>query len=171
MFGQVMDAFANLRAAGVPFGISMTATCYNCDELLSDEVVEFYFEEQGAMYGWIFQYMPIGRGYDLSLMVTPEQRLKLQRRIWQVIKEKRVFLMDFWNSGTAVHGCLAAGRQAGYFYINWNGDVTPCVFIPYAATNIYEIYKKGGTIMELMEIDFFKAVSYTHLTLPTTPYV
>ncbi len=171
VFGKVMNAFANLRAAGVPFGISMTATRFNCDELLSDEVVEFYFEEQGAMYGWIFQYMPIGRGYDLSLMVTPEQRLRLQRRMWQVIKERRVFLMDFWNSGTAVHGCIAAGRQAGYFYINWNGDVTPCVFIPYAATNIYEIYERGGTIMDLMEIDFFKEIrewqkSYGYKTKP-----
>jgi MoaA/NifB/PqqE/SkfB family radical SAM enzyme len=110
VFGKVMNAFENLREAGVPFGISMTATRFNCDELLSDEVVEFYFEEQGATYGWIFQYMPIGRGYDLSLMITPEQRLRFQRRIWQVTKEKRVFLIDFWNSGTAVHGCLAAGR-------------------------------------------------------------
>ncbi|HAF71028.1 MAG: Radical SAM domain protein [Acetothermia bacterium 64_32] len=158
VFGKVMEAFANLREAGVPFGISMTATRGNCDELLSDEVVEFYFEEQGAMYGWIFQYMPIGRDYDLSLMITPEQRLRLQRRIWQVIREKRVFLIDFWNSGTAVHGCLAAGRQAGYFYVNWNGDITPCVFVPYAAANIYEIYERGGTIMDLMEIDFFKEI-------------
>lgn len=158
VFGEVMGAFRNLRAAGVPFGISMTATRENCDELLSDEVVEFYFEEQGALYGWIFQYMPIGKGYDLSLMITPEQRLRLQRRMWEVIKEKKVFLMDFWNSGTAVHGCLAAGRQAGYFYVNWNGDVTPCVFIPYAAANIYDIYERGGTIMDLMEVPFFAEI-------------
>jgi MoaA/NifB/PqqE/SkfB family radical SAM enzyme len=171
VFGKVMDAFANLRTARVPFGLSMTATCYNCDELLSDEVVDFYFEEQGAMYGWIFQYMPIGKKYDLSLMVTPEQRLRLQRRIWQVIRERKVFLMDFWNSGTAVHGCLAGGRQGGYFYINWNGDVTPCVFVPYAACNIHEIYEQGGTLMELMEIDFFKEIrnwqrSYGYKTKP-----
>jgi MoaA/NifB/PqqE/SkfB family radical SAM enzyme len=158
VFGKVMNAFGNLRAAGVPFGLSMTATRHNCDELLSDEVVKFYFEEQGAMYAWIFQYMPIGKNYDLSLMITPEQRLRLQRRMWNVINEKKVFLMDFWNSGTTVHGCLAAGRQAGYFYINWNGDVTPCVFVPYAGTNIHEIYKNGGTIMDLMEVDFFKEI-------------
>ena len=157
-FSKVMDALANLRDAGAPFGISMTATCHSCDELLSDEVVDFYFEEQGAMYGWIFQYMPIGTNYDLSLMVTPEQRMKLQRRIWQVIRERRIFLMDFWNSGTATHGCLAAGRKAGYFYINWNGDVTPCVFVPYAAGNIHEIYWQGGSLMDLMEIDFFKEI-------------
>ncbi len=158
IFGKVMNAFENLRAAGVPFGLSMTATRYNCDELLSDDVLDFYFDEQGATYGWIFQYMPIGTNYDLSLMVTPQQRLGLQRRIWQVISDRKVFLMDFWNSGTATHGCLAAGRKAGYFYITWNGDVTPCVFVPYAGANIHEIYKNGGTIMDLMEVDFFKGI-------------
>ena len=158
IFGKVMNAFENLRAAGVPFGLSMTATRHNCDELLSDDVLDFYFDEQGATYGWIFQYMPIGTNYDLSLMVTPQQRLGLQRRIWQVISERKVFLMDFWNSGTATHGCLAAGRKAGYFYITWNGDVTPCVFVPYAGANIHEIYKQGGTLMDLMEIDFFKEI-------------
>ena len=28
----------------------------NTDMLLSDEVVNFYFEEMGASYGWIFYY-------------------------------------------------------------------------------------------------------------------
>ncbi len=69
-------------------------------------------------------------------MVTPEQRLRLHQRMWEVLQEKKVFLMDFWNFGTATHGCLAAGRQGGYFYVSWNGDVIPCVFIPYAAANI-----------------------------------
>jgi hypothetical protein len=123
------------------------------------------------MYGWIFQYMPIGTNYDLSLMVTPEQRLRMQRRMWEVIKERKVFLMDFWNSGSASHGCLAGGRQGGYFYITWNGDVTPCVFVPYAGANIHEIYKQGGTIMDLMEVDFFKEIrewqkSYGYKTKP-----
>ncbi|MGC9074516.1 MAG: radical SAM/SPASM domain-containing protein [Candidatus Bipolaricaulaceae bacterium] len=171
VFNQILSAFANLREFGVPFGISMTAARKNCDELLSDEVISFYFDEQGALYGWIFQYMPIGKGYDLSLMVTPEQRLRLHRRMWEVLREKKVFLMDFWNSGTATHGCLAAGRQGGYFYVNWNGDVTPCVFIPYASANIYEIYERGGTINDLMNIPFFTEIrrwqrSYGYLTNP-----
>jgi MoaA/NifB/PqqE/SkfB family radical SAM enzyme len=171
VFDKVLKAFRNLRQAGVPFGLSLTATKENCDELLSDEFLDFYLDTQGAMYAWIFQYMPIGTNYDLSLMVTPEQRLRMQRRMWEVIKERKVFLMDFWNSGSASHGCLAGGRQGGYFYITWNGDVTPCVFVPYAGANIHEIYKQGGTIMDLMEVDFFKEIrewqkSYGYKTKP-----
>lgn len=95
VFNQILSAFANLREFGVPFGISMTATRHNCDELLSEEVVNFYFDEQGALYGWIFQYMPIGKGYDLSLMVTPEQRLRLHHRMWEVLQKRRFFSWIF----------------------------------------------------------------------------
>lgn len=56
--------------------------------------------------------------------------------------------------------------------MNWNGDITPCVFIPYAAANIHEIYGRGGTINELMGIPFFAEIrawqkSYGYLTKPT----
>jgi MoaA/NifB/PqqE/SkfB family radical SAM enzyme len=171
VFSKVLKAFENLRKVGVPFGISVTATRENCDEILSDATIDFYFEEQGATYGWIFQYMPIGKNYDLNLMVTPEQRSRMQRRMWEVIEQRKVFLMDFWNSGTATHGCLAGGRQAGYFYINWNGDVTPCVFVPYAGCNIHEIYQRGGNLLDLIEVDFFAEIrkwqkSYGYKTRP-----
>ncbi len=66
VFNQIRSAFANLREFGVPFKISMTDMCQNYDELLSEEVVSFHFDGQRALYGWIFQYMPIGKGYDLS---------------------------------------------------------------------------------------------------------
>jgi len=70
---RILKAFKNLRNSGVPFGISITATRNNAEFVLSNEFMDFYFEQQGAVYGWIFQYMPIGRSYTLDLMVTPEQ--------------------------------------------------------------------------------------------------
>jgi hypothetical protein len=38
------------------------------------------------------------------------------------------------------------------FYDFWfnRQDVTPCVFVPYAATNIYDIYKNGGTLDDVL---------------------
>lgn len=102
--------------------------------------------------------MPIGTNYDLDLMVTPEQRAQLRERMWEVMKEREIFMLDFWNSGTAVHGCLSGGRQGGYFYVTWNSDVTPCVFVPYAGANIYDIYERGGNLLDLMEVDFFEEI-------------
>ncbi|MFQ6033179.1 MAG: radical SAM protein, partial [Candidatus Zixiibacteriota bacterium] len=58
VYQKILKAFENLREAGVPFGISLTATKENAELLLSDEFIDFYFNQQGAIYGWIFQYMP-----------------------------------------------------------------------------------------------------------------
>ncbi|MCD6295811.1 MAG: radical SAM protein, partial [Deltaproteobacteria bacterium] len=140
-FKKVLNAFENLREAGVPFGISLTATRENAELLLSDEFIDFCYEEQGAVYGWIFQYMPIGRHFTLDLMVTPEQRLNMFRRVQYFLKEKKLFLVDFWNSGMASNGCISAGRCGGYFVVDWKGDVLPCVFFPYKTHNIIQTYR------------------------------
>ncbi len=158
VYKRILRAFDALREAGVMFGISITATRRNWDLVTREELFDFYFEEQGALYAWIFQYMPIGRKHAFDLMVTPQQRLEMLRRVWRLVRERKMFIADFWNSGTASDGCIAAGRAGGYFYINWNGDVTPCVFIPYAAANIYDIYRSGGTLNDVLQTPLFKRI-------------
>jgi MoaA/NifB/PqqE/SkfB family radical SAM enzyme len=158
VFDEILKAMANLRRVGVPFGISITATRLNADEILSEEFLDFFFAQQGALMGWIFQYMPIGRSFTLELMVTPEQRLRLWRRTWQVVRERKIMIADFWNCGTTSDGCIAAGRSSGYFYIDWNGKIMPCVFVPYAAGNIHEIYRRGGTLEDIYNLPYLKAI-------------
>ena len=107
--------------------------------------------------GWIFQYMPIGRSYTLGLMPTPEQRLQMWKQSWKLVREKSIFLADFWNHGTVVDGCLSAGGHGngGYMYIDWNGNVSPCVFVPYSPVNIKEVYAKGGNLTDIFTEPFF----------------
>ncbi len=156
-FKKILRAFERLREAGVPFGISVTATSKNINVLLGDEFYDFYFKEQGASYMWQFQLMPIGRGKDeLDLMVNPERRLKLYRKWEELLSEKRYCLADFWNSGVLARGCIAYGRSGGYAYVDWHGNVTPCAFIPYYVDNIYELYKNGKTLADAMFSDFMK---------------
>jgi hypothetical protein len=47
---------------------------------------------------------------------------------------KPIFLLDFWNDGRYVDGCIAGGRR--YLHINAAGDVEPCAFIHYSNANI-----------------------------------
>ena len=156
---KIIDAMKTLREAGVPFGISITATKNNADLVVSDEMVDYYFKKQGASYGWIFQLMPIGRADSLELMVTPEQRVKMFRKTQNLVKNKNIFIADFWNSGCASSGCISAGKSGGgYLYIEWNGNVTPCVFNPYSPVNINDIYEKGGTLNDVLEAPFFKSI-------------
>ncbi len=156
VYRKVLQAFENLRKYGVAFGASITATRYNAPLLIDPEFYDFYFEEQGISYMWIFQYMPIGRGIDTHLMPTPEQRLKMLQRWEKCLQEKRRFVADFWNSGIVSDGCIAYGRPGGYLYIDWNGNIMPCVFVPYYVDNIKELYAQGKTINDALFSEFFK---------------
>ncbi len=155
VFDKIVAAFERLRREKVIFGVSMTATRENSDTLLSDEIVDFYFEKLGAGYGWIFHYMPIGRAFTLELLPTPQQRLKLWKRAQQIVYERNIFLADFWNSGTAGLGCISAGHEGGYLAIDWNGAISPCVFVPYSPLNIREVYAQGKTITDAWQHPFF----------------
>jgi MoaA/NifB/PqqE/SkfB family radical SAM enzyme len=164
-FKKIIETMNNLKEAGVLFGISVTPCTHNADLLLSDEFLNFFFEEKGVFYGWYFQYMPIGRKPSMDLMITPEQRVKMYRTIWKKVVENKLFIADFWNSGTASDGCMAAGRGGGYFYIMWDGTITPCVFIPFVDNeynNIYEVYRRGETLTDVIKSPFFSAIRKWH---------
>ena len=157
VYDRILQAMERLHDAGVPFGISLTATRHNAEEILSDEFIDYFFMEKKALYGWIFQYMPIGRSFTLDLMPTPQQRIWMWRRSWEIVRQKRLFLVDFWNHGTLCEGCLSAGGsgEGGYLYIDWNGAVSPCVFVPYSPVNISDIYAAGGTLHDAWSNPFF----------------
>ncbi len=157
-FRRVRESMALLREHGVPFGISVTVTRDNLSEVLSEPFLDLYFGEEGAFYGFLFHYMPIGRRPDPSRMITPEERLALWRRSWEVVERRGIFLFDFWNSGPVVQGCLAAGREGGYLYIDWNGDVFPCVFVPYRGANVVEAFAHGETLDDVWEAPLFSAL-------------
>jgi MoaA/NifB/PqqE/SkfB family radical SAM enzyme len=155
VFDKVLAAMERLRREGVITGVSLTATRLNSDEILSDEVVETFFDGLGASYAFVFHYMPMGRSFTLDLMMTPEQRLRLFERVWWLVRNRHLFITDFWNSATATNGCLAAGRAGGYFHVNWNGDVSPCVFFPYTPVNVRDVFARGGTLDDVWRHPFF----------------
>ncbi len=158
VFREIERAMDVLRRVGVPFGISMTATRQNADVLLSEEIISHYFDTQGALYAWLFHYMPIGRDCSHDLMVTPEQRGRLLERQLDLLWNRKLFFIDFWNGGPLSAGCISAGREGGYFHIDWDGNVSPCVFIPYAVDNIYRVYREGRELASVLAHPTFKAI-------------
>jgi len=152
---QILKAMENLRKNGVLFGVSVTATRNNTNTLLTDEFYNFYFEELGATYMWMFQYMPIGRKFTTELMVTPEQRFELFKKWKQVLSKKEWFVADFWNSGILSDGCISCGKSGGYFYIDWNGNIMPCVFVPYYKHNVKQLFAENKKIVDALFSDFF----------------
>jgi MoaA/NifB/PqqE/SkfB family radical SAM enzyme len=158
VFRKIQRAMENLREAGVPFGVSVTATRHNAETVLADDFMDYYFRQQGAVYGWLFQYMPIGRSFAVDLMVTPEQRKWMLERELRLIFAQDLFLVDFWNGGPMSLGCISAGRSGGYFYIDWNGNIAPCVFFPYYLENITELYQAGRCLSDVLELPYFRRI-------------
>ena len=157
-YKKILIAFENLRNAGVPFGISVTATPDNAELLISKEMIKFYFDEQGAVYEWLFQYMPIGRGVEVEHQVSPLARAKMWDREQEIVRKERLFFADFWNGGTFSSGCIAGARTEGYFYIDWNGNIYPCVFVPFWKDNVHDLKKQGKTLTDALFSDLFKGV-------------
>lgn len=134
-YAKVMKALKLLKEKKLLFGISSCYTSYNCESISSDEFYDSLIE-MGAYFIWYFHYMPVGNDASLELLLTPEQREMMYRRIRKLRSTKPLFAMDFQNDAEYVGGCIAGGRR--YLHINANGDVDPCVFIHYSDSNIRE---------------------------------
>lgn len=157
VYRKILKAFENLREHGVPYGVSMTVFRSNA-ELINEQFFSRYLHELGALFIWVFQYMPIGRQQTLDQLVTPEQRLRMLRDTWAAVKHQKMLVADFWNSGVSAGGCVSAGRPGGYLYIDWNGNITPCVFNPYSPLNIREVYREGKNLNDVVQHPFFKEI-------------
>jgi len=146
-FKKIIEAMKNLKEEGVIFGFSATPTHLNSNIVASNKFLDFFIK-QGCLFGWYFQYIPIGRNPDISLMATPKEREQLRIFIKKARKTKPIFIGDFWNDGPSVGGCMAGGRT--YLHINVKGDVEPCVFVHFAADNI-----KKKTLKQALKSKFF----------------
>jgi len=156
VYKRILQSIEQLKKYGIPFGASVTATKENIDILMQDEFYEYWFEELGATYMWIFHLMPIGRAKDtMDLMLTPEQRYNFTLKWEDLLFNKQYFVGDFWDAGPGSRGCIAYGRPSGYFYVDWNGNIMPCVFVPFYKDNIYNLYKQDKTIVDALMSDLF----------------
>jgi MoaA/NifB/PqqE/SkfB family radical SAM enzyme len=156
VYKKVLAAMDILRAHGVPFGISVTGDRHNWQEVLADDFVDYFFLENGAVYGFLFQYLPIGRDPDPDRMIHPADRAFMFERTREILREKKVFYVDFWNSSPGCNGCIGAGRAGGYFYIDYNGNLCPCVFMPFSAGKVQDLYTAGGDLNQALETPLFK---------------
>ena len=134
-YAKVSRAMELLRENGLPFGVSCCYTSANASSIASEEFFDWLIEK-GALFAWVFTYMPVGVGSPTSLMVHADQREHLYHFVREMRKKKPLFTLDFQNDGEFVGGCIAGGRR--YLHINAAGDVEPCVFAHYANVNIRE---------------------------------
>ncbi len=154
VFDAVLGSMQRLKAARLPFGVSVTYTRENAEVVSSEEFVRFCVE-QGALYGWYFMFVPVGKDPVLELVPTPEQRLEVGKRVSELRQKVPIFLADFWNDGPSVGGCLAGGRL--YLHIVNSGRVECCVFAHFGVDNIRE-----KSLLEAANSPFFRDIRSRH---------
>ena len=147
-YKKVIEAMDLLKKEGVVFGFSTCYHKYNTDTVGSEAYLDFLIEK-GCMFGWYFTYIPIGKDAVTDLIATTEQRKFMYNQVRNFRKEKPIFVLDFWNDGEYVNGCIAGGKN--YLHINSNGDVEPCAFIHYSNVNIKDV-----SLVEGLQSPLFK---------------
>lgn len=150
VYRRILQAFDHLREHRVLIGTSSTVTRYNAEKVSSFEWIDEMIE-LGSFLQNYFLYIPVNGKADFSLLVTPEQRDLLRRRVIAIRNSRPIFIMDFWNDGPYVGGCIAGGRR--YFHINAKGDIEPCVYTHIAVDNIH-----NTTIAQALNSRLFRAI-------------
>ena len=148
-YQKISHAMDLLRENGLPFGVSCCYTSENAASIASEEYFN-WLVDKGALFAWVFTFMPVGAGAPASLMPNPEQREHLYRFVRCMREELPLFTLDFQHDGEYVGGCIAGGRR--YLHINAAGDVEPCVFIHYSNANIHDV-----SLLDALQSPIFKA--------------
>jgi MoaA/NifB/PqqE/SkfB family radical SAM enzyme len=135
VYRKIMKAFEYLNAERLIIGTSATVTSQNVYGVSSFEFID-HMISLGSVAQMYFLYIPVNGSADFSLMVTAQQRNHLRKQVMAIRGSRPMFVLDFWNDGAYVQGCIAGARR--YFHVNALGDVEPCVYTHIAADNIFE---------------------------------
>jgi len=159
VYRRIMKAFEYLNDARVIIGTSATVTRENVQVVSSLKFID-HMISLGSMAQMYFLYIPVNGMADFSLMVTPKQRDHLRRQVLAIRDKRPIFVLDFWNDGPYVDGCIAGGRR--YFHINAKGDAEPCVYTHIATDNIRE-----KSLGEILNSPLFRNIRGRQPQIPT----
>lgn len=144
-----MRAMDLMHELGLVFGTACSYEAANVETAGSDDFYDWNIAHH-AKFCCFFSYMPTGTDSDAKRIVGAQQREWMYSRIRALRKTKQLLVMDFSGDGEYVGGCVAGGRR--YLHITANGDVDPCIFVPFSDSNIRE-----KTLMECLQSPFFQA--------------
>lgn len=155
---KVAQAMQRLRRARVPFAFASMVTHQNLRHVTGRE----WFDQMwraGARFGFLLDYVPVGRNAPESLLLTEEDRACKTDVIERRFEEGRPVVMNFPPDEYAAGPCQAAGR--GMIHINADGFVEPCPFSHFAADNVLD-----KPLEEILGSPFFRALQDELLDAP-----
>jgi len=156
VYRQLCAAMEALKKQDILFGVSITVSADNLDEVTGEPFVSF-LAEQGASVCIFVEYVPTDPD-TAALALSDEQQLHLAQRLESVRTLYPMIILSFPGDEKEMGGCMAAGR--GFFHINASGGAEPCPFSPYSDMNL-----KDYSLLEALQSPFFQKLRASEFLL------
>jgi MoaA/NifB/PqqE/SkfB family radical SAM enzyme len=153
VYARIQQRIERLSQSGVMFGMSITLTCQNFEEVTHPVWLQSHYK-MGCNLFFLIEYVPQSQT-DRSLCLTKEQQEMLQPRLEQLRKKLPALFISLPGDEQQYGGCLAAGR--GFIHISSEGCLEPCPFTPYSDLNIREMSLKDS-----LRSPFLKTIRQSH---------
>ncbi len=150
VYKKVMGSMQQIKERDLIFGVSVTVTTENMDEVYSREFIDNLLA-LGCKAIIYVEFVPVT---DEATHLAPgdAEREIMQERLMNLRREvEEMVFVSFPGDEKSSGGCVAAGR--GFFHINSHGGAEPCPFSPYSDINV-----KDTSLREALKSKLFKAL-------------
>ncbi|MCD8295639.1 MAG: radical SAM protein [Clostridia bacterium] len=141
MFSLLDKIMTCLKDKGILFGVSITVTKKNMEEVLSDGFVDS-LASKGCSVAIYVEYVPAEKGTEDLAPGDPERAIMEERLLSLRQRHENMVFLSFPGDEVTTSGCLAAGR--GFFHINSHGGAEPCPFSPVSDVNVRDAGVAGA---------------------------
>lgn len=153
VYDKITVAMNDLRADGIPFGLSITVTSQNIDSILQDSFIEQYLKMGCRLFVFV-EYVPVEPGTE-PMVLSKEEKQRLGDVSRKYAAKYPALFIPFPGDEEQYGGCLAAGR--GFIHINSDGSVEPCPFAPFSDVNL-----KNASLKDALASRFLAKVRENH---------
>jgi MoaA/NifB/PqqE/SkfB family radical SAM enzyme len=140
VYAKVITAAEILRRSKMFYGLSLTLTRDNFEDLMNPEYLQHY-HKRGCRLFFFVEYVPVGMD-DMVHCLSEEQQEELAARMKNLREELPALYVCLPGEEEQYGGCLAAGR--GFVHVSPTGDLEPCPFAPYSDSNIIKMPLKDA---------------------------
>ncbi|MBQ1329069.1 MAG: radical SAM protein, partial [Mogibacterium sp.] len=133
VYDSVIEKMDSLCEKGIIYGVSVTVTKENMQQVYSDEFLD-ELRARGCKAVFYIEFVPVSdEGSHLAPDDTDREFMTARIDDLRSSKQDMIYI-SFPGDEKSSGGCLAAGR--GFFHINSHGGAEPCPFSPYSDINV-----------------------------------
>lgn len=150
VYDNVMNSMKSIKEKDLIFGVSVTVTTENMDEVYSREFIDNLLG-LGCKAIVYVEFVPVTEEAkhlapdDAAREVMNAKLAELREAVPEMV------FVSFPGDEKSSGGCVAAGR--GFFHINSHGGAEPCPFSPYSDINVRET-----SLREAIQSKLFRAL-------------